>query len=196
MSAPHPRPGIGKGAKCAHTAPLSACHSRGRASRFFAAYKSVEHNSLGQSRLRPDSTALRGPLGLDRDMRRHSIRLTKSLPARGFERLDWTGTSALLELYRQTSGTDRSEMIRAIGQVIHDHPGPETMIAQLINIASGLDLAQVEPEVRKLQNLPMATQEPLRGAIANYLAYRELTPPSSGKTASARRPVKTNVKAR
>lgn len=93
------------------------------------------------------------------------------------ERLDWSGPGALLELFRKTSGTSRSALIRAIGQVIRNHPASPAVIAQLIDIASGLDLAEVEPQVRKLQAEPFASQEPLRGAIANYLAFRKLNLP-------------------
>ena len=90
------------------------------------------------------------------------------------ERLDWAGTGALLNLYRKTSGKDREALIGAIGRVILDHPASPAVIAQLIQIASGLDLAQVEPQVRALKEKPFASQEPLRGAITNYLAFRHL----------------------
>jgi len=95
----------------------------------------------------------------------------RSIPA---ERLDWSGAGALLDLYRKTSGSDRESLIRAIGQVIQNHPAPPAVIAQLVQIASGLDLAEVEPQVHKLQADPFASQEPLRDAISNYLAFRQL----------------------
>lgn len=76
------------------------------------------------------------------------------------ERLDWAGPGAFLELYRKTSGGSRSALIRAIGQVIQDHPAPPPVLAQLIQIASSLDLAEVEPQVRKLQAEAIAAQEP------------------------------------
>ena len=90
------------------------------------------------------------------------------------ERLDWVGPGALLDLYRKTSGKDREALIGAIGRVILDHPASPAVIAQLVQIASGLDLAEVEPQVRKLQEKPFASQEPLRSAITNYLAFRHL----------------------
>jgi hypothetical protein len=90
------------------------------------------------------------------------------------ERLDWAGPGAFLELYRQTSGGERSALIQAIGQVIQDHPAPPAVLAQLIEIAFSLDLAEVEPQVLQLQAEPIAAQEPLRGAITNFLAYRRL----------------------
>jgi hypothetical protein len=97
------------------------------------------------------------------------------------ERLDWSGQGALLDLYRKTSGNDRGALIRAIGRVIQDHPAPPAVMAQLIQIASSLDLAEVEPQVRKLQEEAIAAQEPLRGAVVNYLAFRQLA--ASPKTA-------------
>jgi hypothetical protein len=100
---------------------------------------------------------------------------TEELRAVPRERLDWAGPAALIRLYRNTSGKDRSDMIRDIGQVIQDHPSSPVVIAQLIDIASGLDLAEVEPQVRKLQAEPFASQEPLRDAIINFLAFRDLT---------------------
>jgi hypothetical protein len=90
------------------------------------------------------------------------------------QRLDWTGSGALLDLYRRTSGDGRGEFIRAIGEVIQDHPAAPAVIAQLVNIASSLDLAELEPKVRKLQSEAFAAQEPLGDAIRNYLAFREL----------------------
>src|SRR6266542_1470230 len=104
------------------------------------------------------------------------------------ERLDWAGPGAFLDLYRKTLGSERSELIRAIGQVIQDPRTPPPMLAQLIQIASSLDLAEVEPQVRKLQAEAIALQEPLRDAIANYLAFRQLhtlaktvTPPRAAR---------------
>ncbi len=97
------------------------------------------------------------------------------------ERLDWAGPGALLDLYRSTSGKDREALIGAMGRVIRDHPAAPAVIAQLVQIASGLDLAQVEPQVRQLQDEPFAADEPLRGAITNYLAFRGLnTSPEAG----------------
>lgn len=90
------------------------------------------------------------------------------------ERLDWDGPGAVLTLYGKTSGDDRTRLIRAIGKIIHDHKAPAAVVAQLVDIASGLDLAQIEPDVRYLAQQPIARQEPIRSAVANYLAYREL----------------------
>lgn len=89
-------------------------------------------------------------------------------------RLDWEGVGALILLYRQTSGSDREALIRAMGKVIEDGRAPPAILAQLVQIASGLDLAQVEPQVRQLQTRPIASDELLQRAIGNYLAFRKL----------------------
>jgi hypothetical protein len=90
------------------------------------------------------------------------------------EALDWSGVSAVLRLYRQTSGEERNALIRAIGEVIQKHPAPPAIIADLIHIASALDVSQVEPQIRKLQTETFASEENLRSEISNYLAFREL----------------------
>jgi hypothetical protein len=107
---------------------------------------------------------------------------TDSLKAVPPERLDWAGSGAMLDLFHQTSGDDRGELVHAIGQVIRKHPAPPAIIAQLIHIASSLDLSEVEPEVRDLQSTSFASQEPVKGAVANYLAYRKLKIPAEAKS--------------
>lgn len=90
------------------------------------------------------------------------------------ERLDWNGPGALLELYDRTSGEDRQAIIQAIGAILQEHAAPVPVLAQLIDIASGLDLAEVEPKIRALQSEPIASEKQLRQSITNYLAYRKL----------------------
>src|SRR5260370_26520875 len=107
---------------------------------------------------------------------------TDQLKAVPPERLDWAGSGAMLDLFHQTSGENRAELIRAIGQVIRKHPAPPAVIAQLIHIASSLDLAEVESQVRELNPKPFASHEPVKGAIANYLAYRNLKIPAQSKS--------------
>jgi hypothetical protein len=101
------------------------------------------------------------------------------------ERLDWNGPGALLELYDQTSGKERVAMIQAIGHIMRDHAGPPPVIAQLVDIASRLDLAEVEPDVRALKAEPVASLEPLRRSIANYLAHRKLAANGHAAVATA-----------
>ena len=91
------------------------------------------------------------------------------------ERLDWNGPGALLELYDRTSGKDRKAIIQAIGAILQEHSAPVPVLTQLVDIASGLDLAEVEPNIRALQSEPIAAEKQLRQSITNYLAYRKLT---------------------
>jgi hypothetical protein len=70
-------------------------------------------------------------------------------------RRDWAGTGRILHLFESTSGKDRASFIEAVGRIIETHPLPPAGIAELIQIASSLDLAQVEPQVRKLQAQPL-----------------------------------------
>jgi hypothetical protein len=106
------------------------------------------------------------------------------------QRLDWNGPGALLELYHRTSGKDRVAIIRAIGNIVREHAGTPPVLAQLIDIASALELAEVEPDVRALQSDPLGSQEPLRASIENFLAYRKMmadgqAPPAGDSALSA-----------
>lgn len=89
-------------------------------------------------------------------------------------RRDWAGVSGVLALYQGTSGQGRDAIIRAMGQIIAEERGSPATIAQIIDLAAGLDVSQVEPSVRQLQGHPVASEEPVRHAIGNYLAYREV----------------------
>jgi hypothetical protein len=91
------------------------------------------------------------------------------------ERLDWEGVGSLLALYRQTSGKNRSDLIQAIGAEIEDGSAPKPVLAQLIQIASSLDLSEVEPQIRELQSKPVATDQLLRDAITNFLTFRQMS---------------------
>src|SRR5260370_16528038 len=93
------------------------------------------------------------------------------------ERLDWAGPGAFLQLYRQTSGSDRTALIRAVGEILDEHSAPTPVLAQLVQFASALELAEVEPQIRRLQAEAIAAQEPLQDAITNYLPFRQLTDP-------------------
>ena len=108
------------------------------------------------------------------------------------ERLDWAGSGALLALYRDTSGKAREDLIHAIGDVIETHDAAPATIAQLIQIASGLDISQVEPQIRNFQQDPFGAQEPVCVAVINYLATRRINKPptpitSNGKTKVSKR---------
>lgn len=100
---------------------------------------------------------------------------TPALRAIPTDRLDWSGSGAVLELYDKTSGTDRENVIRAIGVIIDKATEPPSVIAQVIHIASSLNLAQLEPSVLRLRTTSLASVEPVRTALTNYFAYRQLS---------------------
>lgn len=95
-------------------------------------------------------------------------------------RLDWDGVGAVLELYDSTSGTDREDLIRVMGRIIEEAKYPAPVVAQVIQLASSLDLAQVEPNVFKLRDSLNGAGELdgstviVKQAITNYLAFRQL----------------------
>jgi hypothetical protein len=114
-------------------------------------------------------------------------------------RLDWAGTGTILQLFESTSGKDRANFIDAVGRIIQEHVLPPALIAELIHIASSLDLAQVEPQVRKLKTQPFAAQKDVKRAITNYLALRDFnaSPHTSNLPAlSAANGASARVKAR
>jgi hypothetical protein len=98
------------------------------------------------------------------------------------ERLDWSGPGALLELYRKTSGNDRTALIVAIGEIIYDHVAPAHVLAQLVHIASSLDLSELEEPIRELEGQAVSSEEPLQAAIANFFAFRQLNDASKSTT--------------
>jgi hypothetical protein len=88
-------------------------------------------------------------------------------------RIDWYGSSAVLELYDSTSGSDREEIIRAMGQIVEAGKEPPIVVAQVLHIAASLDLAQIEPNVARLQHTSLASMEPVKSALRTYTAYRQ-----------------------
>ena len=109
-------------------------------------------------------------------------------------RLDWAGPGGLLDLFRKTAGNDRNALISAIGEIVEKQLASPAILSQLIQIASSLDLAAIEPQVRKLQREPLAAHEPLRSAVANFLAFRDLG--SQPATTNRGRPRKASVSIR
>lgn len=89
------------------------------------------------------------------------------------DRLDWNGFGAVLSLYHQTSGQERNNIISAMEQIIEKAQEPPPVLAQVIHIASSLDLAQLDSSVQKLQSEQIASQEPLRSAIKDYITIRQ-----------------------
>ncbi len=91
-----------------------------------------------------------------------------------YERLDWSGVEAVLNLYGRTSGPDRDAMIQAMGRIIEEAAQPPELLAQVLLIAASLDIAQIEPAVNKLAATALATEEPVKSAVMNYLAFRSI----------------------
>lgn len=101
------------------------------------------------------------------------------------DRLDWAGVSAVLRLYEQTEGAEREAVIRALGRIIEDGRQEPFVVAQVLDLASSLDLSQVQPSVRRLGERALAAEEPVRGALDNYLAFRRLRTSSARPTRQA-----------
>ena len=95
----------------------------------------------------------------------------RSIP---FDRLDWEGVSAVLALYDQAAGGYRTAMIDAMGLIVEDGRQPAWIVAQVIDLATSLDLAQIQPSIDRLAKSPLASEEPVRGALGNYLTARRL----------------------
>ena len=98
---------------------------------------------------------------------------TPGLSAIPPERLDWWGHEAVLRLFNQTAGAEREAFIEALGQITEDEEQPE-VLAQVVFLVSGLDLAQLEPRVARLRDRPVAQVDPIRAAVADYFAYRAM----------------------
>ncbi len=90
------------------------------------------------------------------------------------EAQEWDGPSKVLSLYDSAAGPDRDAVIRAIGKIIDDADQPAPVLAELVLIASSLDIAQVEPNVQKLAASPLGEDASVRKAINNYLAFRQI----------------------
>ena len=100
----------------------------------------------------------------------------ESIPS---DRLDWAPSSVVLAMYGATSGSERDEIIRAMGQIVAHATEPATVIAQVLHIAACLDIAQLDPSVEALQRTAMASQEPVQSAVQTYRSFRRLRNPSS-----------------
>ena len=100
--------------------------------------------------------------------------MTQDLRGVPIDRLDWYGSSAVLEIYESTSGLDREEIIRAMGLIVESGKESPTVIAQVLHIAASLDLAQIQPSIEKLERTARASEEPVRSAIDTYNAFRQV----------------------
>jgi hypothetical protein len=105
------------------------------------------------------------------------------------DRLDWGGMSAVLALYDRTAGHDRDEFIKAVQCIIEDGDAEPTTLAQVIQIASSLDLSQAEPSVKRLQEeRELAREEPVKSAINSFLIFRRVrSTPFWGEDAELRK---------
>jgi hypothetical protein len=99
---------------------------------------------------------------------------TAELQAIPVQRLDWSGSGAVLELYDKTSGPERDSIIRAMGLIIEEGADPPIVLAQVLDIATSLDLAQIEPSVQVLKSKPVALDPLVQAAIDEYLTFRQL----------------------
>jgi hypothetical protein len=90
------------------------------------------------------------------------------------DRLDWYGSSAVLEMYESTSGLDREEIIHAMGSIVESGNVPPIVVAQVLHIAASLDLAQIQPNVERLGRTALASEEPVRSAMETYNAFRQV----------------------
>lgn len=94
------------------------------------------------------------------------------------DRLDWAPSSVMLTMYSATSGSERDEIIRAMGQIVANATEPAAVIAQVLHVAACLDIAQLDPSVETLQKTTMASQEPVQSALQTYRSFRRLRSPS------------------
>jgi hypothetical protein len=89
------------------------------------------------------------------------------------ERVDWAGASALLDLIDRTAGPERTKFIRSMGTVLHRKDVAPEVIAQLVQLASSLNLAEREPDVLAIDPA-MAGPTPVKEEVANFLTFRRL----------------------
>jgi hypothetical protein len=89
------------------------------------------------------------------------------------ERLDWGGTSAVLDLFDRTSGPERGEFINALGRIIEEASEPP-VVAQVIDIVASLDISELAPVVAKVRQRKVGEDPNVSAAVANFQAFREL----------------------
>jgi hypothetical protein len=89
------------------------------------------------------------------------------------DHLDWYGVGAVLELYESTAGSDREEIISAIGKIVEHGRESPMVIAQVLHLAASLDLAQIQPSVERLERTALASEEPVKSAIQTYNSFRQ-----------------------
>lgn len=90
------------------------------------------------------------------------------------ERLDWSGISAVLELYDSTAGEDRDAIIGAFGKVIEDASTSSRIRAQVLLIVTSLELTQLETSIHGIRDKDFASEDLVQSAITNYEVSRTL----------------------
>jgi len=78
-------------------------------------------------------------------------------------------------LYKKTSGSERVQIVDAMERILKEGSGqPPAVTAQLVHIAASLDIAQLEPAVKELASKAPTLGDPVRKAVDNFLAFRQL----------------------
>lgn len=91
------------------------------------------------------------------------------------ERADWSGPGLVLELYdTATSADDRAEFVEAMRKILAESEEPAEVLAELVQLASVLDLVQLEPTIVGLRTSSRRSDPLLSRAIDNYVAYRRV----------------------
>ena len=91
------------------------------------------------------------------------------------ERVDWGGTSVVLDLFDSaTSAPERGEFVQALAKIIDESP-EAPVVAQVIHIASSLDILDVQPNVAKVRGRKEVGADPaVVAAVNNYEVFRNL----------------------
>lgn len=89
------------------------------------------------------------------------------------DRLDWAGMSRILALYSSLEGDDRDAFIDALKRIIEEGEESAEVLADVVVIATNLDISQAAPSINSLVRKPVSEEEPLHSAIYNFRALRD-----------------------
>jgi hypothetical protein len=109
------------------------------------------------------------------------------------EGLDWGGTCAFLRYWDTTSGNQRVSLINAMGSVIRNPKTAPPIIAELVELASALDLMQIEPDIRGISD-SISKVSPVKEALANFFGYRGMRRASTSVNGVPPPPIRASVK--
>ena len=91
-------------------------------------------------------------------------------------RLDWQGVGAVLNLYDHAIGKNRDRFIMAMRRIVANAEAkPPLVVAQVIDLASSLEITQISPTVDRIAGLPVAQSDPVKTAVEQYQLRRELS---------------------